>query len=107
MAACREAGLIDIKEVEGEKVETPRYKPYDLRYFYASMLIENRVNLKRIQKLMGYSDIQTTLNVYGHVIERIEWEQEEKTQLIASLAPATCGNPVAFSSQSTTKQGIL
>lgn len=95
VAACYEAGLLTVGEREGRKVEIPKYKPYDLRHFYVSMLIENRVNLKRIQKLMGHSDIQTTLNVYGHVIERVEWEQEEKTHLISSLSEKRCGKSVA------------
>jgi len=95
VAACIEAGLVTTEEVDGEIVETPKYKPYDLRHFYASMLIENRVNLKRIQKLMGHSDIQTTLNVYGHVIERVEFEQESRTCLISGLGQNSCGKSVA------------
>lgn len=93
--ACVEAGLVCEAEIEGKKVDVPKYKPYDLRHFYASMLIENRVNLKRIQKLMGHADIQTTLNIYGHVIERVEWEDNEQTRLISSLSRASCGNSVA------------
>jgi len=42
-------------EEDGETVEVPKYKPYDLRHFYASMLIDQRVNLKRIQTLKGES----------------------------------------------------
>ncbi len=47
VAACIEAGLVTVQCVNGKDVEVPKYKPYDLRHFYASMLIENRVNLKR------------------------------------------------------------
>lgn len=97
ISACIKAGLVENIEIEGKAVEVPKYKPYDLRHFYASMLIENRVNLKRIQKLMGHSDIQTTLNIYGHVIERVEWEEEEQTHLIASLSKNPCGKSVASS----------
>jgi len=95
LTACIEAGLVENAEIDGKTVEVPKFKPYDLRHFYASMLIENRVNLKRIQKLMGHSDIQTTLNIYGHVIERVEWEVEEQTHLIASLSKNRCGKSVA------------
>ena len=70
MAACIEAGLVE-KAERGSR-ERVKYKPYDLRHFYASMLIEDRTNLKRIQKLMGHRDIETTLNTYGHLIERAE-----------------------------------
>ncbi|MER3352627.1 MAG: site-specific integrase [Hoeflea sp. D1-CHI-28] len=97
VAACREAGLVTTEDVDGETIEKPKYKPYDLRHFYASMLIENQVNLKRIQKLMGHADIQTTLNVYGHVIERVEFEQESRTCLISGLGQNSCGKSVASS----------
>ncbi|MFD0986229.1 tyrosine-type recombinase/integrase [Methyloligella solikamskensis] len=95
--ACVEAGLVEEEEIDGETVAAPKYKPYDLRHFYASMLIANRVNLKRIQRLMGHSDIQTTLNIYGHVIERVEWEEQEQTCLIASMSRKSCGKSVASS----------
>ena len=62
--ACEEAGLMITEKEGGKAVDRPKYKPYDLRHFYASMLIDQRVNLKRIQTLMGHRNIQTTLNVY-------------------------------------------
>lgn len=96
-AACLEAGLVSVTEVDGKAVELPKYKPYDLRHFYASMLIENRVNFKRIQRLMGHSDMQTTLNIYGHVIERVEDEQESRTCLISNMSRIPCGESVARS----------
>lgn len=96
IAASTEAGLVDIVEdEEGKQVEVPRYKPYDLRHFYASMLIEKRVNLKRIQRLMGHSDIQTTLNVYGHVIEKVEEEEPVDAGILSDINRTYCGNSVA------------
>ncbi|MEE9368124.1 MAG: site-specific integrase [Pontiella sp.] len=75
--ACEEAGLmVDDK---------PKYRPYDLRHFYASMLIDQRVNLKRIQTLMGHRSIKTTLNVYGHLIERVEAKEQERTSVLTVM----------------------
>jgi integrase len=85
-AACVEAGLVKKVEEDGEVVEKPKYKPYDLRHFYASVLIEQRCNLKRIQKLMGHEDIQTTLNVYGHLIEKAESAGDKHTGMLAMVA---------------------
>lgn len=85
-AACFEAGLTEMVEHKGKMVERPKFSPYDLRHFYASMLIEKRVNLKRIQKLMGHRNITTTLNIYGHLIEKAESTGEQASGLIASLA---------------------
>jgi len=95
-AVCYEAGLIEQVEQDGKIIERPKYSPYDLRHFYASILIEQRVNLKRIQKLMGHSNIATTLNIYGHLIERAEASQQEKSGLIARLNPISCGESVAL-----------
>lgn len=94
-AACIEAGLYEVVVRNGKKIERPTIKPYDLRHFYASMLIEQRLNLKRIQYLMGHKDIQTTLNVYGHLIERVESQSESKTGMLAKLTEKTCGKSVA------------
>jgi integrase len=84
-AACLEAGLVEKVEKDGMVFEKPKYAPYDLRHFYASMLIERRTNLKRIQQLMGHSNITTTLNIYGHLIEKAEAGKEPTPGLIASL----------------------
>lgn len=83
--ACEKAGLIEAVEIDGEMVDKPKYSPYDLRHFYASMLIEKRVNLKRLQKLMGHEKIETTLNVYGHLVERVESASERHSGMLATL----------------------
>ncbi|MER2533587.1 MAG: site-specific integrase [Rhizobiaceae bacterium] len=84
-AACIEAGLFEVVTRNGKDYERPILKPYDLRHFYASMLIERRENLKRIQYLMGHRDIQTTFKVYGHLIERAETSKERSLGLLEFL----------------------
>lgn len=84
-AVCFEAGLVEEVNVAGKVVERPKYAPYDLRHFYASMLIDRRTNLKRIQQLMGHSNITTTLNIYGHLIEKSESKSEAVPGLISTL----------------------
>lgn len=96
--ACEEAGLMEEVEEDGEIVVRPKYRPYDLRHFYASMLIEQRVNLKRVQYLMGHEDIRTTLNVYGHLVERVEARSEERNGLLSTIKRSSCGDSVATTS---------
>lgn len=96
---CEEAGLVVSEDEGGKTVEKPKYKPYDLRHFYASMLIDQRVNLKRIQTLMGHRNIQTTLNVYGHLIERIEAAQQTRTSVLTCIQRPSCGETVAREAQ--------
>ncbi|MAY36688.1 MAG: site-specific integrase [Spongiibacteraceae bacterium] len=80
-----EAGLMMTIVKNGKTVERPKYKPYSLRHFYASMLIEQRLNLKRIQTLMGHSNISTTFDVYGHLIDKVEQEQNSDQGMLSRL----------------------
>lgn len=93
--ACIEAGLIEIIDDGATATEVPKYKPYDLRHFFASMLIEQKVNLKRIQKIMGHSDIKTTMNVYGHIIERADERNNQRISMIGMIRDELCGKSVA------------
>lgn len=40
----------------------------------AVYMLKNKVSYKVVQKRAGHSDIQTTLNIYGHVLEEMEEE---------------------------------
>ena len=93
--ACEKAGLIEVVEENGDKVERPKFRPYDLRHFYASMLIEKKTNLKKIQTLMGHSNIETTLNVYGHLLDDDDDDKSKGAGLIGQLIPNSCGESVA------------
>ena len=93
--ACIEAGLVkEEKDERGEPIAKPRFSPYDLRHFYASMLIEQRYNLKRIQTLMGHEDIKTTLNVYGHLIDGNDINTEP-AGMLSKITDFSCGKSVA------------
>jgi len=47
-------------------VTVGKYGMHALRHACASLWIENGMNPKRIQKLMGHASIQMTYDVYGH-----------------------------------------
>jgi integrase len=93
--ACEEAGLVETVTVDGEDVEQAKYRPYDLRHFFASMLIEKKTNLKKIQALMGHTNIETTLNVYGHLLEDSDRDKTESSALLSGMLAKTCGESVA------------
>jgi integrase len=65
----KEAGLVQEKEIDGEKRLENLYTPYSLRHFYASMLIADNKDLKTLQERLGHVDAAMTLNVYGHLIK--------------------------------------
>lgn len=51
---------------EGEGLNLHRY-----RHTYASMLLEQEVNPKIVQKLLGHRDVSTTLGIYTHVVPEV------------------------------------
>lgn len=93
--ACETAGLMEKVAVRGEEVVRPKYVPYDLRHFFASMLIEKKTNLKKIQTLMGHTNIETTLNVYGHLLEDAEPQDAKMTGLLSGMLTESCGKSAA------------
>ncbi len=69
----REAGLVD---AEGKTL----FSPYAFRHYFASKLIDQGMNVKYVSRQMGHEDIQTTLNIYGHLLE------DSQDQIRAGLA---------------------
>ena len=90
--ACEKAGLMIERERDGEKFLVPKYRPYDLRHFFASYHIEKKTNLKKLQKLMGHTSIETTLNVYGHLLDDGEQRHEG---VLSKVSQDFCGKAVA------------
>lgn len=51
-----------------KKAELKRVRFHDLRHTYASLLISQNLPIKYIQRQMGHSSIQVTLDRYGHLM---------------------------------------
>lgn len=82
--ACEKAGLMVEECLEdGTTSYIPKYRPYDLRHFFASYHIAKKTNLKKLQQMMGHRNIETTLNVYGHLLS--DEKSEEKGLLDALI----------------------
>jgi integrase len=69
------------KGAEGYK--QPRFGLHMLRHVYASLQIEQGVQPKRLQALMGHSTLKVTMDTYGHL-----WPDDEGDQLAASVEQA-------------------
>jgi integrase len=82
------AGVVTMKEAknkygqpiigdDGKPTIVPagKYGLHSLRHACASLWIENGMNPKRIQKLMGHSTIQMTFDTYGHLFTDDEADQ--------------------------------
>lgn len=83
--ACEHAGLIDVETVNGEEISTPRYTPYALRHYFASVLIASGTDIAKIKTLMGHTDITTTYSVYAHLIRETEQSRNRRSGLISTI----------------------
>ena len=65
----------------GGKTLNPKYSMHDFRHAAASMWIEEGLDPKRIQTLMGHSSIQMTFDTYGHLFERRGGDTRDATAI--------------------------
>ena len=69
---CSGLGLVD-------ELQHPLYTPHSIRHGVVSRLINQGVDMFKIQKLLRHSSIRTTLDIYGHL------QQEDLTDTMGLL----------------------
>ena len=62
--------------VKGLGLDAVRF--HDLRHSFALLSLQNGDDIKTLQENMGHATISTTLNIYGHVSERMKAESAAK-----------------------------
>ena len=62
------------------KIGAPNTRFHDLRHTYATVAIKSGVDLKTIQEMLGHSEIDTTLNIYGHVYDSMKTSSAVKVE---------------------------
>ena len=67
----RECNEEQLKKEGKNPVLLPRFSCHSLRHTFTTRLIENNVNLKVIQDVLGHKDIETTLNIYADVTDKL------------------------------------
>ena len=48
------------------------FSMHSLRHTHATLLLENRANMKDIQKRLGHSKLATTMDTYSHVTSKMK-----------------------------------
>ncbi len=75
------------------------------RHTFATMLLENGVNPRVVQRLMGHSEIGTTLGTYSHVVQEVYSEVAEvlgdvyRNTLNGTYFPRLMGNEIAVTAR--------
>lgn len=59
-----------------KKAGLPNLHFHCLRHTAATLMLYNRVDIKTVQEVLGHEDIQTTLDVYMHVMDEMKKEAQ-------------------------------
>ena len=51
---------------------------HDLRHTFATMAIENGIDIKTLSNMIGHSSAETTLNIYSHITDTMRLQAAEK-----------------------------
>lgn len=61
----------------------PKIRLHDLRHSFATNAINSGVNIVAVSRYLGHSDINTTLKVYAHLLEKTEDEMADIMNKVA------------------------
>lgn len=62
-----------------EKSGVPKIRMYDLRHTFATTMMTEGWDMYAISNRLGHTNIQTTINVYGHITEEVKKRMAETT----------------------------
>ena len=51
-----------------EKADLPKFRIHDIRHTFASLLLQQGEPLNYVKEQLGHASIQTTVDVYGHIV---------------------------------------
>ena len=53
----------------------PRFRCHNLRHTFTTRLIEQEVNIKVVQDVLGHKDVRTTLDIYTDVTKELKQKE--------------------------------
>ncbi len=62
------------------KIGRPDARFHDLRHTYAVTALQEGDDVKTVQQNLGHATASFTLDVYGHVSEKMKWESAARMQ---------------------------
>lgn len=63
----------------------PRYAMHAFRHAAASLWIDQGLNPKRVQYLMGHNSIQVTFDTYGHLFDQVQKDAQDAAAIERAL----------------------
>jgi integrase len=83
------AGVTSNDEDDDEQVA--KYTTHKFRHAAASLWIDQGLNPKRVQALVGHGSIQVTFDTYGHLFEETQREADHRNAIEQALFGTSSG----------------
>lgn len=71
---------IIVNHIQTEHKDFEHFVPHTFRHSFATRAIENGMQPKRLQRILGYSSLQMTMDLYCHVTEDTLFEELKKME---------------------------
>jgi integrase len=78
---------------------------HDLRHSYATLLLEQGVEVRAVQEALGHTQATTTMNVYAHVTERMREHRAEALDSAFAAPPEHLGSTLEVQKLPVEKTG--
>lgn len=73
----------------------PKIRFHDLRHSAATLLFAQGVHPKTVMEILGHSDLNTTMKIYGHVLDQMKREAASKMDDLFGVATRQATEPVS------------
>lgn len=69
--------------------DLPRIRFHDLRHSAATLLFAQGVHPKTVMEILGHSDLNTTMRIYGHVLDQMKRDAASKIDNLFGVATSS------------------
>lgn len=74
---------VTTRRIQKDYPEFERFSPHCFRHTFATRAIENGMQPKSVQKLLGHGSLQLTMDLYCHVTEDTLFDEMAKMEQMA------------------------
>ena len=71
---------ITLTKMNEDGIHIEKFSPHTFRHTFATRAIENGMNPKVLQQIMGHSTLQMTMDLYCHVFDEIVFDEMKKME---------------------------
>lgn len=73
---------VTTRRIKKEHPEFERFSPHCFRHTFATRAIENGMQPKSVQKLLGHGSLQLTMDLYCHVTDDTLFDEMRKMEAV-------------------------